>query len=85
MTLTAATAGAVGSAAGGTGGISVRPPVTRGCEELLGDVTKELFDVYGDDTVVYPGHGADTTLGDERPHIEEWRVRLVIGTTVGPK
>jgi hypothetical protein len=25
--------------------------------------------------VVYPGHGDDTTLGDERPHLEEWRER----------
>jgi glyoxylase-like metal-dependent hydrolase (beta-lactamase superfamily II) len=34
-----------------------------------------LFGVYGDDTVVYPGHGDDTTLGDERPHLEEWAQR----------
>ena len=46
-----------------------------GFEELLGDVSSQLFGVYGDDTVVYPGHGDDTTLGDERPHIEEWRER----------
>ena len=32
-----------------------------GFEELLGDVTSRLFGVYGDDTVVYPGHGDDTT------------------------
>ena len=44
-------------------------------EELLGDVSSQLFGVYGDDTVVYPGHGDDTTLGDERPHLEEWRER----------
>jgi len=44
-------------------------------EELLGDVSSQLFGVYGDDTVVYPGHGDDTTLGAERPHLEEWRER----------
>jgi len=44
-------------------------------EELLGDVTSQLFGVYGDDTVVYPGHGDDTTLGEERPHLAEWRER----------
>ena len=44
-------------------------------EELLGDVTSQLFGVYGDDTVVYPGHGDDTTLGAERPHLAEWRER----------
>lgn len=25
-----------------------------------------------DDTRVYPGHGAGTTIGAERPHLEEW-------------
>ena len=44
-------------------------------DELLDDVTSRLFGVYGDDTVVYPGHGDDTTLGAERPHLEEWRER----------
>ena len=28
-----------------------------------------------DSTVVYPGHGDDTTLGAERPHLGEWRER----------
>lgn len=44
-------------------------------ERLLGDVTTRLFDVYPDSTVVYPGHGDDTTLGDQRPHLAEWRER----------
>lgn len=44
-------------------------------ELLLADVTNHLFDVYNDDTVVYPGHGDDTTLGDERPHLAQWRER----------
>lgn len=42
---------------------------------LLQDVTDRLFEVYPDDTVVHPGHGASTTLGTERPHLEEWRER----------
>jgi glyoxylase-like metal-dependent hydrolase (beta-lactamase superfamily II) len=42
---------------------------------LFGDVTSRIFDVYGDDTVVHPGHGLLTTLGEERPHLEEWRER----------
>ncbi|WP_459961331.1 MBL fold metallo-hydrolase [Nocardia sp. IFM 10818] len=42
---------------------------------LLGDVESKLFDRYGDDTVVYPGHGDDTTLGAERPALPEWRRR----------
>ena len=27
------------------------------------------------ETVVHPGHGKPTTLGAERPHLEEWRAR----------
>jgi len=42
---------------------------------LLGDVQSRIFDVYDDDTWVYPGHGADTTLGAERPHLQQWRER----------
>ncbi|MGW0163138.1 MBL fold metallo-hydrolase [Mycobacterium sp. NPDC003323] len=44
-------------------------------ERLLGDVSDKLFDVYPDSTVVYPGHGDDTTLGAERPHLAEWKQR----------
>ncbi|MFI1461184.1 MBL fold metallo-hydrolase [Nocardia carnea] len=42
---------------------------------LLDDVTSKLFGRYGDDTVVYPGHGDDTTLGAERPQLAEWKSR----------
>ena len=44
-------------------------------DSLFRDVSSRVFDVYSDDTVVYPGHGDDTTLGAERPHLEEWRER----------
>jgi glyoxylase-like metal-dependent hydrolase (beta-lactamase superfamily II) len=44
-------------------------------DRLLDGVTARLFDVYDDSTVVYPGHGDDTTLGAERPHLAEWRER----------
>lgn len=44
-------------------------------EQLLSDVTSRVFDVYDDSTVIYPGHGDDTTLGAERPHLGEWRER----------
>ncbi|MBD1538720.1 MBL fold metallo-hydrolase [Arthrobacter sp. S1_S22] len=43
--------------------------------QLLDDVTQRLFGAYPDDTVVHPGHGKPTTLGAERPHLEEWRAR----------
>ena len=42
---------------------------------LIEDVTTRVFDVYDDDTWVYPGHGDDTTLGAERPNLQEWRDR----------
>ena len=44
-------------------------------KQLMTDLETKIFDVYGDDTVVYPGHGADTTLGAERPHLQEWWAR----------
>jgi glyoxylase-like metal-dependent hydrolase (beta-lactamase superfamily II) len=42
---------------------------------LLTDVIDRLFDPFPDATWVYPGHGQDTTLGAERPHLGEWRDR----------
>lgn len=42
---------------------------------LIDDVEQRIFDVLPDDTWVYPGHGDDTTLGAERPHLGEWRDR----------
>ena len=44
-------------------------------DSLFHDVSSQVFGVYGDDTVVYPGHGDDTTLGEERPRLDEWRER----------
>uniref|UniRef100_A0AAU2VYR6 MBL fold metallo-hydrolase n=1 Tax=Streptomyces sp. NBC_00008 TaxID=2903610 RepID=A0AAU2VYR6_9ACTN len=42
---------------------------------LLDDVETKLFAPLPDETWVYPGHGNDTTLGDERPRLPEWRAR----------
>ncbi|MDR3031574.1 MULTISPECIES: MBL fold metallo-hydrolase [Kitasatospora] len=44
-------------------------------DSLLRDVTEKIFDRLPDETWVYPGHGDDTTLGAERPHLPEWRER----------
>jgi glyoxylase-like metal-dependent hydrolase (beta-lactamase superfamily II) len=57
---------------GGVGNVQKDP---ERFASLLGDVQTRIFDVYDDDTWVYPGHGADTTLGAERPHLQEWRER----------
>ncbi|WP_055483685.1 MBL fold metallo-hydrolase [Sphaerimonospora mesophila] len=44
-------------------------------ERLYTDVVERLFDRLPDETWVYPGHGKDTTLGAERPHLAEWKAR----------
>jgi glyoxylase-like metal-dependent hydrolase (beta-lactamase superfamily II) len=43
--------------------------------QLLGDLEERVFGRLPDGTWVYPGHGQDTTLGAERPHLGEWRAR----------
>ncbi|MDA8321406.1 MAG: MBL fold metallo-hydrolase [Actinomycetota bacterium] len=42
---------------------------------LITDLEERVFAVLPDGTWVYPGHGGDTTLGAERPHLAEWRAR----------
>ncbi|GAB2786739.1 MBL fold metallo-hydrolase [Amycolatopsis magusensis] len=42
---------------------------------LLDDVSSRVFDVLPDETWFYPGHGDDSTLGEQRPHLAEWRAR----------
>lgn len=55
------------------GGVGRTTPETF--EQLLDDVTTRVFDRFDDDTWIYPGHGWDTTLGTERPHLAQWRAR----------
>ncbi len=43
--------------------------------QLIGDVETKIFDRLPDETWFYPGHGDDGVLGDERPHLAEWRER----------
>jgi glyoxylase-like metal-dependent hydrolase (beta-lactamase superfamily II) len=42
---------------------------------LYDGLVAKIFGRLPDTTWVYPGHGGDTTLGAERPHLEEWRER----------
>ena len=42
---------------------------------LFAGVSTKIFDVFDDNTSIYPGHGADTTLGAQRPHLSEWKER----------
>jgi glyoxylase-like metal-dependent hydrolase (beta-lactamase superfamily II) len=38
---------------------------------IIRSVQQRLFTL-PDDTIVMPGHGDDTTIGTERPHLQEW-------------
>lgn len=42
---------------------------------LMDDLISRVFDQLPDETWFYPGHGNDSTLGTERPHLDEWRAR----------
>ena len=57
---------------GGAG--NMQKDASRFASLYEGVVTK-LFDRLPDATWVYPGHGSDTTIGAERPHLDEWRER----------
>lgn len=49
--------------------------VRENFERLMDDLERKVFGPLPDGTWVYPGHGRDTTLGQERPSIPEWRER----------
>ena len=40
-------------------------------EDIIASIRTKLF-VLPDATHVYPGHGKPTTIGAERPHLQEW-------------
>ena len=42
---------------------------------LISGLEERVFGRLPDETWIYPGHGNDTTLGAERPHLAEWRAR----------
>ncbi|PVG82916.1 Zn-dependent hydrolase [Nocardioides gansuensis] len=43
--------------------------------QLIDEVETKIFGRLDDDVWFYPGHGGDSTLGAERPHLAEWRAR----------
>ncbi len=43
--------------------------------QLMDDLEARVFGRFPDETWFYPGHGDDSTLGAERPHLQEWRER----------
>jgi len=42
---------------------------------IIASIGERLFGRLPDHTVVMPGHGEDTTIGAERPHLQEWADR----------
>jgi glyoxylase-like metal-dependent hydrolase (beta-lactamase superfamily II) len=52
-----------------------RTTTSENFTSLMNDLEKKIFSRLDDNTVVHPGHGDDTTLGTERPHLAEWRER----------
>jgi glyoxylase-like metal-dependent hydrolase (beta-lactamase superfamily II) len=42
---------------------------------LMDDLEARIFGPLDDAAWIYPGHGKDTTIGAERPHLGEWRER----------
>ena len=57
------------------GGVGNTEKDPKRFESLLDGVVEKIFDRLPDETWIYPGHGKDTTLGAERPHLDEWRAR----------
>jgi glyoxylase-like metal-dependent hydrolase (beta-lactamase superfamily II) len=39
---------------------------------IIRSIEERLFSALPGDTIVMPGHGADTTIGAEAPHLQEW-------------
>jgi glyoxylase-like metal-dependent hydrolase (beta-lactamase superfamily II) len=39
---------------------------------IIRSIDERLFGPLDPDTIVLPGHGDDTTIGAERPHLQEW-------------
>lgn len=44
-------------------------------QSLIADLESRGFDELPDDTWFYPGHGDDSTIGEQRPGLPEWKAR----------
>lgn len=42
---------------------------------IIASIDQRLFQRFGDDVLVLPGHGAPTTIGAERAHLDAWIAR----------
>jgi glyoxylase-like metal-dependent hydrolase (beta-lactamase superfamily II) len=39
---------------------------------IITSIDERIFGVFDDDVTIWPGHGAESTIGAERPHLDEW-------------
>ena len=39
---------------------------------IIGSIDELIFSRHAPETIVMPGHGDDTTIGRESPHLAEW-------------
>lgn len=44
-------------------------------QSLITDLESRVFDELPDETWFYPGHGDDSTIGEQRPGLPEWKAR----------
>ncbi len=42
---------------------------------IIASIEQRLFRVFDAATTIWPGHGAPSTIGSERPHLDEWVAR----------
>jgi glyoxylase-like metal-dependent hydrolase (beta-lactamase superfamily II) len=41
-------------------------------DTIIESIDRRIFATFGADTIVLPGHGTATTVGNESPHLAEW-------------
>jgi glyoxylase-like metal-dependent hydrolase (beta-lactamase superfamily II) len=39
---------------------------------IINSINERIFGVFDDEVTLWPGHGAESTVGAERPHLDEW-------------
>jgi glyoxylase-like metal-dependent hydrolase (beta-lactamase superfamily II) len=42
---------------------------------IIDSIERRFYRIYGDETIFWPGHGRESTIGAERPHLDEWVAR----------
>jgi glyoxylase-like metal-dependent hydrolase (beta-lactamase superfamily II) len=42
---------------------------------IITSIDERIFGVFADDVTIWPGHGVESMIGNERPHLDEWIAR----------